>query len=126
MRKEKLEELKSYIKELQLIDTIKTGENPDFLGIEKNYYRLKNGKLISRERITKQGKDGNAVIILPLTREGNTILVVQPRVLTKEVVGIELPAGYIENNEKPIDAARRELEEETGYVPKEIKLLDSF
>jgi ADP-ribose pyrophosphatase len=35
----------------------------------------------------------------------------------------ELPAGYIETGERPIETARRELAEETGYYPSKIKLM---
>lgn len=82
--------------------------------------------MIPREKVIKGGKDGNAVIILPITTEGNTLLVVQPRVFTKETVCVELPAGYIEENEDPLTAGKRELEEETGYVPKTMQLLAGF
>jgi ADP-ribose diphosphatase len=50
-------------------------------------------------------------------------------VLVKEYfVGIDktqlcLPKGRIDAGEKPADAARRELEEETGYAAKRLKLL---
>ncbi len=33
----------------------------------------------------------------------------------------EMPAGYVEKGEKPIEAAKRELEEETGYKTGRIK-----
>lgn len=54
------------------------------------------------------------------------MLVVQPRVFTKDKVCVELPAGYIEENEDPLTAGKRELIEETGYVPQKMQLLASF
>lgn len=137
MRKEKLEELNDYIKELQTItkerkkeDFIYQGTEPvqrkGFINVESYNCKLQNGIIIPREKIVKGGKDGNAAIILPITNEGNTLLVIQPRVFTKETVCVELPAGYIEENEDPITAGKRELVEETGYVPDQIQLLASF
>ncbi len=35
----------------------------------------------------------------------------------------ELPAGFIEEGERPQDAARRELEEETGFSPDKLELM---
>lgn len=60
--------------------------------------------------------------VFALTKEGKVILVKQHR-LGKNQVTIEVPAGAINKDEKPEDGAIRELEEETGYKPKEIKLL---
>lgn len=137
MCKEKLEELNDYIKELQTItkerkkeEFIYQGTEPvqrrGFINVESYNCKLQNGIIISREKIVKGASNGNAVIIFPVTKEGNTLLVVQPRVFTKETVCVELPAGYLEKDEDPLTAGKRELEEETGYVPEEMKLLASF
>lgn len=129
MRKEKLEELKTYIEELKTIKLTKINqdeEKDNFLGIEKYDCTLNNGNTFQREKLIKGKKDGSAAIILPITKEGNTLLVVQPRVYTKSTVGIELPAGYIEEGEDPVVAARRELVEETGYVPEDMKLVANY
>jgi ADP-ribose pyrophosphatase len=127
MRDEKLKELDTYINELKTnkleeIDNSKTG----FLSIKRYACSLNNGKTIVRERIVKNGKDGSAAIILPITTEGNVLLVVQPRVFKPSTVGVEVPAGYIEENEDPIESAKRELEEETGYVCEDMILLAKY
>ena len=127
MRKEKLEELEKYINELKTIQINEIDNtSKGFLSIKRYSCLLNNGKTITRERIVKNGKDGSASIILPITKEGNVILVVQPRVFKPSTVGVEIPAGYIEENEDPILSAARELEEETGYKAKEMVLLAKF
>lgn len=126
MRKGKLEELKSYLEELKTIKVTKSKKVSSFLTVENYDYVLNNGRIISREKIMKNGSDGSSAIILPITKENNCLLVVQPRNNTKEGVNVEFPAGYIEKNEEAIECARRELEEETGYVPERLELLSSF
>jgi 8-oxo-dGTP pyrophosphatase MutT (NUDIX family) len=54
------------------------------------------------------------VNIIPITEKNEVILVEQYRHGTDEV-SIEIPAGIIETDEKPILAAKRECIEETGY-----------
>lgn len=127
MRKEKLEELQSYINELKTIDlTEEELSSKGFLSIKRYSCKLNNEKTITREKLVKNGKDGSACAVLPITKEGNVLLVVQPRVFSKSTVGIEFPAGYIEENEEPEISAKRELEEETGYIPKEMILLAKY
>ena len=126
MRKEKLEELNEYVELLKTKRKKLMEMTCDFIKVNKYLVELNNGKVITREKILKGNNDGNASIVLPVTVDGNVILVVQPRVFTRSGVGIELPAGYVDVGEEYEDAARRELFEETGYVPENIRLLGQF
>jgi len=55
-----------------------------------------------------------SVMIVPLTADGNLVLVRQYRHNLKAHV-LEFPAGTVTHGEDPESAALRELEEETGY-----------
>lgn len=76
-------------------------------GASKDFYRI-------------AGKD--SVTILPILDDGRVILERQYRPAIKQYL-YEIPAGLIENGEMPQRAAIRELEEETGYKAKSLKLL---
>ena len=66
-----------------------------------------------------------AVCIAPLTPEGELLLVRQYRHAAGDWL-IELPAGRLEPGESPEDAARRELEEETGHRARTWRRLVEF
>ncbi|WP_105902134.1 NUDIX hydrolase [Vibrio gangliei] len=55
-----------------------------------------------------------AAVILPITGDGDIILLKQFRPSLNKWI-YELPAGTLEANESPIECARRELIEESGY-----------
>ncbi|KAB7708851.1 NUDIX domain-containing protein [Bacillus aerolatus] len=82
---------------------------------------LPDGKQAKREIIKHPG----AVAILALTNEGKIVLVEQYRKALERSI-VEIPAGKLEKGEGPEATARRELEEETGYVCQNMKLLQSF
>jgi len=53
--------------------------------------------------------------IIAITREGNILMERQYR-HARQLIAYELPAGVIEDGETPLQAAQRELLEETGYT----------
>jgi ADP-ribose pyrophosphatase len=53
-------------------------------------------------------------VVIPLLDNGDILLVSQYRYPYKKFV-LEAPAGKLEPNENPLDCAKRELMEETGY-----------
>lgn len=64
-----------------------------------------------------------AVAIVALTDEGKIIMVRQFRYACGRSV-LEIPAGKIDKGESdPLEAARRELKEETGYSAENVKYL---
>lgn len=130
VRKEKLEELKSYIEELKMIK-METIEKPldstgSFLSFTKHRYYLNNGKTMTRELLHKNGMNGSAALVLPITEDGNCILTVEPRLGSTRTVAVGIPAGYVERKEDVLKAAIRELQEETGYVCERYYLLAKY
>lgn len=75
----------------------------------KDKIELPTGKESFREVVKHSG----GVVILA-KKEDKILLVKQFRYPMKEVL-YELPAGKLEIGEDPFEAAKRELEEETGY-----------
>lgn len=117
--------IEKYFTELKTLKMIETN-NGSFLTTKSYECTLNNGQTIKREKILKNGGDGSASIILPITEDNKVILAVEPRVFTKKTVDVGLPAGYIEDNEEAVDAAKRELLEETGYTSDEFISLGSY
>lgn len=66
-----------------------------------------------------------AAAIAALDGDGRLLCVRQYRIAAGNWM-LELPAGRLEPGEDPLEAARRELEEETGHRAREWKLLRRF
>ena len=95
--------------------------NGGFLEILKETYKLPNEKTVEKEKVIKNGGK-NSVIVIAITQDKEYIITFQNRIKDKKIA--EFPSGYIENGEDPIEAARRELQEETGYVSDDLFIVD--
>ncbi|ADO57152.1 NUDIX domain-containing protein [Paenibacillus polymyxa] len=88
--------------------------------VQVDTVELPDGSTGKREIVKHPG----AVAVLAL-HEGKMLVVDQYR----QAMGrceVEIPAGKLERGEDPLEAAGRELREETGYTAKSLKLLHSF
>ena len=94
--------------------------------IGKNVYKvtLEDGSSRRVEEITKRGVPGDAAVIIPITTDGNVVMVLQSRPNTKETVSVELPAGMVDPDEDYQTTAVREMLEETGYEAENVYELE--
>lgn len=90
--------------------------------VEEATYEDKDGKVIKRFHV----KSPEAVVVLPITKEGKFVFVKQLRTAIGNKVVIELPAGKVDPNEEHHVTAKRELHEETGYIAKDVRYILSY
>jgi len=62
------------------------------------------------------------VNIIPLTSDNQVVMVRQYRHGTRQI-SLEIPGGLVNPQDTPLDTARKELLEETGYQAEEITLI---
>jgi ADP-ribose pyrophosphatase len=84
------------------------------LKVRRDVVRLPDGGQATREYIRHPG----AVAIVPLFDDGRVLLERQFRYPHRREF-IEVPAGKLDPGEPPLDTAKRELLEETGYAAQE-------
>lgn len=96
--------------------------NGRILHIVNDDVLLPNGVPAKREVALHNG----AVCIVPITENGEIIMERQFRYPFNDVIW-EIPAGKIDAGEtNPLDAAKRELLEETGITPENIRFIGEF
>ena len=80
-----------------------------------------DGRIDTREIVEHR----EVVVIVAVDADDNVLLVRQLRQpLGKEL--LEIPAGGIDGEETPEEAVLREMQEETGYLPRKIERLGGF
>jgi len=83
-----------------------------WMTIEKRVYKLPNGKIVKDYYHLKRP---DYVLIIAIDSKKRIALLRQYRRGVDDFV-YELPAGWLDKGEKPLDAALRELNEETGLI----------
>lgn len=97
--------------------------------------RIYEGAIINlrRDKVTVQNgtsyreivEHNGGAVLAAITPEGRMVMVRQFRKPAERVM-LEVPAGKIDAGEEPVQAAVRELKEETGYTAGMVKHLTSF
>jgi 8-oxo-dGTP pyrophosphatase MutT (NUDIX family) len=90
----------------------------DWITVSKNQYKLNGGRVINDYYIVSKA---DFVLIIAHTKN-KLILGKQYRPATDKFY-LSVPAGNISPNENPLEAARRELLEETGYTAKSCQII---
>ena len=91
-----------------------------YLRFKRKYFKDRNGKERIWEYVKRNGVSSTFVVIFALTKNKEVILEKNYRVPFEKWF-IELPMGLCDQKgEKEIEAARRELLEETGYEAKKL------
>lgn len=88
------------------------------LNLRVDTIELNNKMYVKREIV----EHNNAVAIIALDKDLNMFFVRQYRKAVEEAL-LEIPAGIIENNEEPKEAAMRETMEEIGLKPLNLEFL---
>ncbi len=83
--------------------------------------RTVDGGQTSREII----EHADCVAIIAIDADDNILLVNQFRKAVEKEL-LEIPAGGMEPGEDPVTTVRREMQEETGYLPRKVERLGGF
>ena len=108
----------------KLKETQKTSEkifSGKLIDLYFDHVELPNGKSSTREWINHPG----AVCIVPILPDGNLCLIRQYRYGPRDEF-IEIPAGKLDTGEDPLVCAKRELQEEIGYIAGKLTFLTNI
>lgn len=86
--------------------------SPPWVKVYRQEFKLPDGRVLPDFHHVDLG---DYVMVVAVVDGGRLVMIREWRP-GAEAVTLEVPAGLVELNELPLDAAKRELAEETGYV----------
>ncbi|HEV8405137.1 MAG TPA: NUDIX hydrolase [Nitrososphaera sp.] len=92
-----------------------------FIELYQDRVRTPNGNVFTYTKYHAS----DVVIVVPFVDSQRVLMIRQFRYPVGKVL-LEFPAGHVDNKEEPLDAAKRELEEETGYRARKLDYLYSY
>jgi ADP-ribose pyrophosphatase len=92
-----------------------------FIDLYQDRVRTPKGKMLTYTWY--QASD--VVIVVPFLGSGKLLMIRQYRYPIGKTL-LEFPAGHVDSGEDPLETARRELGEETGYAAKKIEYVYSY
>jgi ADP-ribose pyrophosphatase len=87
-----------------------------FMELYQDKVRTTKGQVVTYTRYNAS----DVVIVVPILADNRLVMIKQYRYPLGKVL-LEFPAGHVEGDEEPVQTAKRELEEETGYKAKKIE-----
>ena len=100
----------------------KYGYSHPFFKVREDHVILPSGLEINDYTIWESG---DVAQVVPVRSDGTLLLVQQYKHGLGEVIE-EFPGGFIDKEETPLEAAKRELSEETGFSSKKIEKIGTF
>jgi ADP-ribose diphosphatase len=109
---------------LPKILSVRTAARSRHFHIEAVELRFANGNVREFERVVGSTQPG-AVIIVPILDSGDLVLV-REYAVGLERYELSLPMGLVQMHESTLEAANRELQEETGFAARTLEPLHTL
>lgn len=100
----------------------KTIYNTKFLRVHEDTIALPNGVVIDDYSVVDLP---SGVVIVATDETGKLLAQYEYKYAINKTI-LNLPSGSVESGENPLDVARRELREETGYESNELELIKTL
>lgn len=106
----------------QVLRRVTVYDSP-WVRLHRDDVQLPDGSVIAGHHVVDYPRP--AVGVVPLGDDGRILLIEHYRFITN-TTGWEVPAGRVDEGEEPLDAAGRELCEETGYSAVHFEFLGAY